>query len=104
MSFRTSAQRNEFLGSLSNERGVFFAGAQFNTGGGNVTIIGGRGEESPLLQRARFTGGAESDSGGACHIRDCQGLCVLSLGELARALLARESNGRLKLSNVGRQY
>jgi hypothetical protein len=71
-------QNNEFRGSLSNERGLFMAGAQLNTGGGNITIIGGGCDQLPRYITA------QEDIGGDNSARDLpegERLCVLSLGE-----------------------
>jgi hypothetical protein len=84
-----SAQRNKFLGSISNERGLFMAGAQLNTGGGNITIIGGRGDDSRLPVSGSFGDGAGGGGGGASRLREREGLCLLSFGESARAFLVR---------------
>ncbi len=85
MSTEASAQRNGFLGSQSYESGVFVAGAQFNTGGGNVTIIGGREGDGQLPRRVSFSGEVEGESGSASRLREREGLCVLSRGESAWA-------------------
>jgi hypothetical protein len=86
MPSRLPAQRNEFRGNISNERGLFMAGAQINTAGGNVTIIGGGGEES---RNVAFSDAVGSSGGVSQRIREREGLCILSLGESASSQFRR---------------
>jgi hypothetical protein len=88
MPFDTSTQQNEFLGNISNERGLFMAGAQLNTAGGNITIIGGGGDSRIPLNVA-FGDVVGGSGGGAQRLRECEGPCILSLGESAQASLVR---------------
>ncbi len=57
------------------------AGVQLITGGGNITIIGGRADASQLASSADSLGGTTGDSEAARRSLDCEGLCVLSLGK-----------------------
>jgi hypothetical protein len=79
----TSAQQNEFFGSITNEHRLFMAGAQLNTAGGNITTIGGGGENNRLPLNVAFSDEVSCSGGGAQRLRVREGLCVLSLGESA---------------------
>ncbi len=63
------------------------AGTQIHTGGGNFTIIGGSGGYGQLPRDFSLAGDAESSSGSATRLLEREGVCVLSLSELALKLV-----------------
>ncbi len=81
MSAEASSQRNEFHGNLSNERGLFMAGAQLITGGGNINIFGGG--HFPHSVGVPDDGG--KSAGSAASLLESEGLCVLCFGERVTA-------------------
>ncbi len=89
MPSKLPAQRNVFRGNISNERRLFIAGAQINTAGGNVTIIGGGGEESRLPLNVAISDVVGSSGGVTQRLREREGLCILSLGESAPSQFRR---------------